>query len=219
MLQDQWAVIVSAPIPYLVAVIVVVGAVWGVINWAYSARLSGKDAEIDLLTRQRDDYKDKLGGATPDEAKAKIEALETRLSALEPRVAAVEPRRLTDTQRTTLSDTLKTNPGNVDISQDAGVSDIGGLTADLKTSFTVAGWGVKSSMVFGPSSSAPHGIGIRVPNPGVLTPRQMLIVQALKAAGISFDIQQGSPTVRHILPGQPVPPSLDAQILISQKVL
>jgi hypothetical protein len=49
----------------------------------YSIRLANKDGEISLLTRQRDDYKDKLGGASPDQAKAKIDTLEKRIEGAE----------------------------------------------------------------------------------------------------------------------------------------
>jgi hypothetical protein len=43
-----------------------VGAVWWIFNWRYNDRLSSKDAEIALLTRQRDDARERLGGASPD---------------------------------------------------------------------------------------------------------------------------------------------------------
>ena len=58
--------------------------VWTTLDWADSARLKNKDEEIGLLVRQRDEYKDKLGGASPDQAKARIDALEARLKRVEP---------------------------------------------------------------------------------------------------------------------------------------
>jgi len=73
---DQWAVVVAAPVPFMTVSIAILIAVSIGASFLYSTRLSNKDGEISLLTRQRDDYRDKLGGASPDQAKAKIEALE-----------------------------------------------------------------------------------------------------------------------------------------------
>jgi len=40
---------------------------------------SSKNAQIELLDRQLVDYRDKLKGASPDEARAKIDALESTI--------------------------------------------------------------------------------------------------------------------------------------------
>ena len=40
--------------------------------------INNKDSEIALLKSQRDEYKNKLSGATPDEAKARVDVLEGR---------------------------------------------------------------------------------------------------------------------------------------------
>ncbi len=73
---EQCAVIANAPIPFAVLVIVVAGLIWAATNWSYSSVLASKNAQIELQDRQLADYKQKLGGATPEEAKAKIDALE-----------------------------------------------------------------------------------------------------------------------------------------------
>ena len=58
--------------------IIAVVVIWTIVDRIYKIRIANKDGEISLLTRQRDDYEDKLGGASPDQAKAKIDALEKR---------------------------------------------------------------------------------------------------------------------------------------------
>lgn len=73
---DQWAAVMAAPIPFVTATIAVAIGAWFVLGEIYSTRLANKDAEITLLTRQRDDYRDKVGFLTPDEVKTKIDTLE-----------------------------------------------------------------------------------------------------------------------------------------------
>jgi len=72
-LLEQRAVVTSASIPFAIAVVVI----WFVVGWSYSALLSSKrPAQIELQDRQLADYKQKLDGATPEQARAKIEALD-----------------------------------------------------------------------------------------------------------------------------------------------
>jgi acyl-CoA synthetase (AMP-forming)/AMP-acid ligase II len=79
-----------ANIPTFIAILVVMlVAVWIALNYLYGQQIASKDAQIQLLDRQVADYKDKLHGASPDQAKARIDALEKRLGQF-------EPRRLTD---------------------------------------------------------------------------------------------------------------------------
>jgi hypothetical protein len=95
-LLNQVAVVMATPIPFIVAILIVAALIWWLMNWRYSAVISHRDAEIVLLNGQRDDYKDKFSGATPDQAKARMDALESRL-------AKIEPRRQTESQRELLN--------------------------------------------------------------------------------------------------------------------
>jgi hypothetical protein len=79
-IAQEWAVIQSAPLSFITVCAIAAAGIWIIVRGIYSIRLANKDGEISLLTRQRDDYKDKLGGASPDQAKAKIDALEKRLA-------------------------------------------------------------------------------------------------------------------------------------------
>jgi hypothetical protein len=60
---------------------VIITIVWLIVNYSYSTILSNKNSQIELQDRQLSDYKQKLDGASPDQAKAKIEALERTISA------------------------------------------------------------------------------------------------------------------------------------------
>jgi len=63
--SEQWDIIVRAPLPFVVALIVVAAIIWAVLNYFYRTRLTNSQSEIALVTRQRDDYREKLGGASP----------------------------------------------------------------------------------------------------------------------------------------------------------
>jgi hypothetical protein len=68
---------IAANVPTFIALVVIIfGAVWGAMYLMYGAVISNKDSEISLLKSQRDDYRDKLGGASPAQAKERMETLE-----------------------------------------------------------------------------------------------------------------------------------------------
>ena len=71
-----WPMIRANLPTFFVILVLMVGAAWIVVNWSYSALLSSKNGQIELQDRQLADYREKLKGATPEEAKAKIDALE-----------------------------------------------------------------------------------------------------------------------------------------------
>lgn len=73
----------SAPASALVLSLAVFAVAWAALDWRYAAMIANRDgiianrdATINLITTQRDDYKDKLGGASPDQAKSRMGALE-----------------------------------------------------------------------------------------------------------------------------------------------
>lgn len=100
-------VIADAPFSFATAVALAAVVIWGVVRWRFQAIVEHKNGEVALLQRQRDGYKDqrdsykeKLGGASPDEAKARIEELERRLGPLYPLTPAQEERLASALTRT-----------------------------------------------------------------------------------------------------------------------
>jgi hypothetical protein len=71
----QVAVIWEAPLPHAVALVVGLGVIWLLLDWRYGAIIGHRDSEISSLKTQRDEYKNKSGGASPDEVKAKLDEL------------------------------------------------------------------------------------------------------------------------------------------------
>jgi len=67
------------PKTFALVTAVIIAIVWLIVNYSYSTILSNKNSQIELQDRQLGDYKQKLDGATPEQAKAKIEALENTI--------------------------------------------------------------------------------------------------------------------------------------------
>ena len=61
---------------FAVILVLMTGVIWIVVNWSYSGVLGSKNAQIELQDRQLSDYREKLKGASPEQAKAKIDTLE-----------------------------------------------------------------------------------------------------------------------------------------------
>jgi hypothetical protein len=62
--------VAAAPIPFFIALVIAAALIWIAIGWSHSGVLSAKNVQIELQDRQLSDYRDKLKGATPEEAKA-----------------------------------------------------------------------------------------------------------------------------------------------------
>jgi hypothetical protein len=68
-------IIRGAPLTFSIALSVLLVGVWSATDWRFAKIIESKDGIIAL-------YKERLNGASPDQAKAKIEALEAQVSAL-----------------------------------------------------------------------------------------------------------------------------------------
>ncbi len=73
-------IILAAPISFAVVIVASFAIIWWIMDWRYGGIISNRESELQLVTAQRDDYRDKLKGASPDEAKAKIETLQNIIS-------------------------------------------------------------------------------------------------------------------------------------------
>lgn len=181
----EMRVIADAPFVFSAAVLILVGGIWWLMDWRYGGIVSNRDAEIALLRSQRDDYREKLGGASPDQARARIDVLEQRLRIIEPRFLMPEQRKI-------LFEALKlaqnTNHAVV-ISHDGACADCNRYATDFMSIFTnIPGWQVKPSMFLGAGLKSPKGLTIFVPDPTHLLPEGALVIRAFEAAKLSFEI-------------------------------
>ena len=78
-LTAGWPMIRANLPTFFVILVLMVGAVWVAFNWSYGGVLASKNGQIELQDRQLADFRDKLKGATPEQAKDKIDSLEGTL--------------------------------------------------------------------------------------------------------------------------------------------
>src|SRR6476620_7116907 len=76
---DELRVLGDAPVVFAGAILIISGAIWWALSWRYSGIIKNRERTIAL-------YKDRLSGASPDEAKAKLDSLEGQIWTLKDRV-------------------------------------------------------------------------------------------------------------------------------------
>ncbi len=75
-------VIARTPVVFAAALLILAAAIWWAMDWRYSSIIANRDTQISSLETQRDEYKNKLSGATPEEAAQRTVALEKQVSEL-----------------------------------------------------------------------------------------------------------------------------------------
>jgi hypothetical protein len=184
-LTQGWPMIKANLPTFIVLTALIVAVVWWLMDWRYGGIIANKDSEIVLLKGQRDDYREKLSGATPDQAKARIDALETRL-------ARLEPRRLTDTQREDLASRVRLSggtPRSIEVARDIDCTDCSALVADIAAAFGASGWQVQTPKMMGPSNPPPSGVAVRCADPAHPSAEERMVIDAMRAIGLGFDAQ------------------------------
>ncbi len=195
-LSKEGRLVLQAPAVFLIAVVLCAVVIWTAMGWAYSARFEGQAASLSSLEdrlKLKDEkiasYKEKLSGATPEEARSRIDALELQIKALSPRRVSLEQRHL-------IVRALAGSIGVVSIVQDMAAADAKPLAADLAVAFQSANWQVRLPMVVGPSNVPATGLALRVRDPNALRPIEHNVRAALQAAGLDFELQGGLRTLR-----------------------
>ena len=177
------AVIGAAPMTFTLAAIVIGWLIYLFLRSQFATRLDNAASTIALREAQLDDYKQKLSGATPDEAKARIDALETQVNRL-------APRRLGAEGVAALSRAVTGAGGKIEIARDGSCSDGPILTRDLVQAFQAAGWKVQQPTVLGIGTPPQTGLALKVSDPMALTRAEAAVVSGLRSANIAFDIHR-----------------------------
>jgi hypothetical protein len=111
LLTDEWSVLQQSPRLFIIAVVLASGAIWLALDWKYSAQIANLERRLSLKDDQIQDYKSKLNGASPDEAKRRLDELDLTVKKLRDALAsldAFEPYTpLSDLQSKTISDAFK----------------------------------------------------------------------------------------------------------------
>lgn len=215
--MSELGVIAQAPVSFGLALAVLTIIIWRALAWRHLGTLDSLEGRNKLQADQIADYKSKLSGASPDEAKARLDALEIQ-------VRALSPRRLSEEQKEKFLSALGIIKGVIDITHDMAVADAKALTGDFAVTFQRAGWTVSLPAGMGIGNPPPSGIALRVRDVKVLTPVQATVKHALEAADICFDLQLGLRLPHHRpktpagFPTIPDEPALDAELLITTKL-
>lgn len=179
-LAGWWQIMTVAPHLTVTMIAACLGAGYAAARWRYAGKTEHLEERIKLRDDEISDYKRKLGGATPDEAQARIEALEAL-------VAPLKPHSLLEDQRTTLLVRLRQSPGKARIEFTVGDLPSREFSDVLAGIFSEAGWEVVRGQVI--TSWGKPNAGLRVMIPGDLAPtaKQECVLSALEAARLPFD--------------------------------
>jgi hypothetical protein len=145
-LLDEMRVIGDAPIVFAGTILVIAVVIWWVLSWRYSGIIKNKERTIAL-------YKNRLDGASPDEAKAKIDSLEGQIWSLKDRVwSKLPPAAVAD-----LENALKTKDPPQQIAIVPQDIDSIFLARDLVDAFTRIGWTAKQDTTM---TGVPDGLSV-----------------------------------------------------------
>jgi hypothetical protein len=181
-------VIGGAPVSFFAALLVLAGAVWWAMDWRYSGIIANRDAELGSAKAVRDEYKEKLQGATPDQAKTRIDTLEARIKRL-------EPRTLTPDQRNQIAKFVSVPTGStyvLSVMSNMDCKDCNEYATDFQSVLHDAQWFLQPAKIMANPGASPKGVAIVTPDLSAPLPEAIALRQALLAANIPFDVNQGS---------------------------
>jgi hypothetical protein len=192
-LKKQAKAVASAPVVVAVTLAIFVALVWGLIHWSYRAALSSKDAQIAFLQRSVAEYRDSVHGASPEDARRRLDALEAELMTLRIRLA---PRRLTPAQQQAITDRSLRPGGTATRSLvmiiEENCSDCAAFAGDMADALRERdNWAPTPQLIEGVGERSLHGLAIRMPDPGRPSPDAVVLQQVLRSAGLPFSILRG----------------------------
>jgi hypothetical protein len=193
-LGRQLSAVVASPVVLVLAIVVAAGAIWGALHLSYQTILGNKDRHIALLERRVAEYRDAVSGATADDARRRIEAMELELQTLRLRL---HPRRLTQEQRQAVIDRSRlpagAQPRSLTVVVEENCSDCAtfaeSLVAALRSS---EGWSVNTIAAATPADRSPTGLAIRVTSELRPPPEAVVLQRALRSARLDFRTFSGN---------------------------
>jgi hypothetical protein len=184
--------IASVPIAFVGSLLIIAGIVYVATRWRYGLVISDLRERLKLSDDRLSEFRDKLNTESPDDAKARVDALEAQLAALR---LQVPPRRLTDRQRVLLRDAI-VRPVRVlcsiEIEHDMSCMDCKPYAQDLCSVFAaIPGWRVNALGFYKLEEIPSSGLGLQVLDPTNLTNTEFIVLNALQQAGIPHDVIRG----------------------------
>ena len=102
-LAAETRAIANVPVVFIASLLILAGIVYVAMRWRYGVVISDLQERLELSSERVTEFCKKLNTESPDEAKARLDALEGQLAALSRQVPL---RRLTDRQRVLLRDAV-----------------------------------------------------------------------------------------------------------------
>ncbi len=180
-LKDNWEVIAKAPWAFLAVAAIIAALVWVIISHLKANQLEGLEARLKLRDDEITDYKRKLSGASPDEAKAEIEALKEA-------VRRLQPKELTEAAVAMITQIARASPGAASISYDMSYAAGQKMAGQLQRALAAAGWQVSGGIVGGPSFLPAEGIAVALRPHPERTPAESAICSALTAVNLAYAV-------------------------------
>lgn len=180
-IQHQWDAVKAAPTIYIAAVIIVVGVIWWIVNHLKSNQIDSLQGRLALRDDEIADYKRQLAGASPDEARARIDALEQE-------IARLRPRQLSPEQIQAITLAARVAQGAVSISYDMAYADGQRMAAQMQRAFAAANWRVGGGIVGGPTHLPREGLSVSLRPDNERTAAETALLGALAAADLTFAI-------------------------------
>lgn len=190
--RQEISAVGSAPVAFTVIVLAAAVVMWGVTHWSYATLLSSKNTRIAFLERRVAEWRDKMSGMSPDEARARLQALETQVKSLQIRL---EPRTLTDEMRQALIDRARLRPGQqstLSILSEEDCSDCQRFAAQLVSALRETQTWTANVGIFNEKIARPrYGLAVRVADPLRPPPEAARLQAGLQAARIPFEMIGG----------------------------
>lgn len=182
---SEWAALKQAPVSFILAVSAATALSWSAFSWRYTGQIENLEGRIKLQADQIVAYKEKLNGATPEEARQRVQALEKQLRSLVPR--QLDSRQI-DKLKRALSNNSK---GVLATVQDSASADAESFIGSIEKVFIGSGWQRGGSLVeIGPIADPPRsGLALCVFDPKSLTPMETVVKDAFMDAEIEFELR------------------------------
>ena len=202
-LLKEWAVVAPGPVTFVAVVILLGMAIWFAAKFTYSERLTRKDEliatkdiQIALQERQIAEYKDKLQGASPNEARAMIDGLQVEIEKLRP------SRRLVGSKREQFMRKLRSSDStavSICLSHDNSCADCSQYAMDIYAAIKIATrWQVTYESVQQSPFPVACGLKIVVRNPLNLPEEAALLLMAFRELWIAVEVAGGIPYGGHV---------------------
>lgn len=182
---DQFVTAWTAPAPFIVAALLAIF----VTALFFRERIEAKDATIEHKDSVIDDYKEKLSGATPDQARQQIEILRAQVERLS------RQRSLTPDQKKKLTEAAvgKSFPGSqIEIIYVPTAHETMVFATEIAKALQDAGWPVRADYTLGGGGDRldRRGVSLAVHNMQKRSEMVLNLGAALDHAGIPFQWEE-----------------------------